>query len=64
MVGSPGGRILIERINEQIREGWDEFIKLPVSEKTGKAAFNFQAKYEVLRNLKTWIDDEIRCGKE
>lgn len=62
MLTSPGGQIFFKHIDEEIVSGWDEFIKLPVAEKTNKAAFNYQAKYEALKNLKAWIEDEIRIA--
>lgn len=63
MMASPGGRILIAHIDEEIKTGWDEFIKMPVAQKTNKAAYNYQARYDVLKNLKEWIDSEIRLGE-
>lgn len=64
MFTSPGGRILFSRIDEMIKEGWESFIAMPVSQKTSKAAFNYQARYEVLKSLKEWVIDEIRIGKD
>lgn len=63
MMASPGGRILIAHIDEEIKTGWEQFISMPVAQKTSKAAFNYQAKYDVLKNLKEWIDSEIRIGE-
>lgn len=63
MMRSPGGQIFFKHIDEMIVEGWEDFIKLPVAQKTNKAAFNAQAKYEVLKGLKSWIEDEIRLAK-
>jgi hypothetical protein len=64
MITSPGGKILFEHIDEAIKEGWQEFIKLPVSQKTSKMAFNYQARYEALKGLVEWVKDEIRVGKD
>jgi len=62
MMESPGGVILFKHIEEEMKDGWDEFIGLPVAQKTSKAAFNYQARYEVLTNLKAWIESEIKLG--
>ncbi len=64
MMRSPGGILLFKHIEEEITRGWDEFIKLPVAQKTSKAAFNYQAKYEVLKGIKEWVEDEIRLCKD
>ncbi len=64
MLTSPGGKILFEHIDEAIKEGWQEFIKLPVAQKTSKMAFNYQARYEALKGLVEWVKDEIRVGKD
>lgn len=63
MVGSPGGKILIEHIREEINEGWIGFIELPVEKKTSKAAFSAQAKYKANKDLLDWIDSEIKIGQ-
>jgi len=45
---------------EEIRDdGWKNFIKLPVAQKTSKASFNEQAKYEVMQKLLDEIETEI-----
>ncbi len=62
MLESPGGQILMAEIDSRIVEGWDKFISLPVLEKTGKAAFDSQAKYKVLKDLKDWIETESRMA--
>jgi hypothetical protein len=54
-----GGSYLLAQIDERIRLGWDEFIALPVAQKTSKAAFNYQARYDVLKDLRHWISQEI-----
>ena len=64
VIESPGGQIIFNHIDDEMKAGWDEFISLPVAQKTSKAAFNYQARYEVLRNLKDWIDGEIRLGED
>jgi hypothetical protein len=64
MLFSPGGNILFKHIDEMIVEGWEKFIALPVLEKTSKAAFNYQAQYEVLKKLREWVNDEIRLAKD
>lgn len=61
--GSPGGKILLKHIDEEIIEGWDKFIALPADKKTSKTAYDAMARYKVLKNLKEWIDDEIRMGE-
>lgn len=63
MVGSPGGKILIEHIREEINEGWISFIELPVEKKTSKAAFCAQARYKANKDLLDWIDSEIKVGQ-
>lgn len=63
MVGSPGGKALIEHLREEIRDGWDEFILLPVEKKTSKAAFSAQARYKANKDLLEWIDSEIKVGQ-
>ena len=57
---SPGGEYLLHHIDDQIKEGWEKFIALPVAQKTSKAAFNSQAQYEVLKRLKDWIESECK----
>ena len=58
--GSPGGRWLMERMVEIRDDGIKEFIKLPVAQKTTKAAFNYTAKYEVMDKFIEEIKDEIK----
>jgi len=64
MMTSPGGKILFRYIDEAIKEGWEDFIKLPVAQKTSKMAFNYQARYEALKGVAEWVKDEIRVGKD
>jgi len=64
MIESPGGTIFFKHIEDEIVSGWESFISLPVTQKTSKAAFNHQAKYEVLKNLKEWVQSEIRLGSK
>lgn len=64
MMLSPGGALLFKHIDEMITDGWNSFIALPVSQKTNKAAFNYQAQYEVLKKLREWVNDEIRLAKD
>jgi hypothetical protein len=59
IINSPGGRYLLNHIQEQSKDGWDKFIALPVAQKTSKEAFNCQARYEVLKHLVEWIKSEI-----
>lgn len=63
-VYSPGGEIIMAHIDDEIKTGWEQFIKLPVSQKTNKAAYNYQAKYDVLKDLKEWIADQIKIGEQ
>jgi len=63
MIGSPGGQILIAHIKEEMRDGWDRFIELPVEKKTSKAAYDAQANYKANKNLLEWIDSEIKLGQ-
>ncbi len=62
MYESAGGKIFFRHIETEIKEGWEKFIALPVMEKTSKAAYNYQARYEVLKNLKEWLATEIKLG--
>ena len=61
-IRSHGGAYLIQRIDEQMKEGWEKFIALPVEKKTSKAAFHAQAQYSVLKDLKDWIESELRMS--
>jgi hypothetical protein len=63
MVATDGWQVVASHIEEEIVNGWEEFIKLPVAQKTNKAAYNYQAKYEVLKDLKEWITSEIKMGQ-
>lgn len=63
LLDSEGGIILMRHVEEEIKDGWEKFIALPVNQKTSKAAYNYQAKYEVLRDLKDWISSTIRANK-
>jgi len=59
-----GYKHLENHIDSEIREGWEKFIALPAEKKTSKAAYHFQAKYEVLKDLKEWINESIRHGDQ
>lgn len=59
---TPGFYYLVEHINELSKDGWDKFIDLPVAQKTGKAAFEAQANYKVLKELSEWIDSEVKMA--
>ena len=63
MMSSPGGQILFKHINEEIQEGWDKFIDLPVEKKTSKAAYDAQARYKALKAIREWVDEEIKAGQ-
>jgi len=60
-INTLGVAYLVSHIKEQMQDGVDKFIQLPVAQKTSKASFNFQARYDVLKNLLDWIDTEIRA---
>ena len=62
MKSSPGGRILMAHIDDEIALGWSRFIDLPVEKKTSKAAYDAQAKYKALKSIKEWLDSEIKLG--
>lgn len=62
MCGSSGGKYLLKHIDEESKQGWRDFIDLPVDKKTSKTSYDYQAKYKVLENLKDWIDTEIKLG--
>jgi hypothetical protein len=64
MLDSAGGRALMFHVEERIREGWEDFIKLPADKKTSKVSYDAQAKYKVLKDLKEWVSDEIRLAKD
>ena len=57
-----GFKLLAVEIEDRIRLGWEKFIDLPVGQKTGKKALEHQAAYRVLKDLREWIDEEIRGG--
>ena len=63
LLASPGGKILTKYLEEEIREGWESFIALPVEKKTCKAAYDAQAKYKVLKGITDWMNTEIKLGK-
>lgn len=63
LLDSPGGDILFRHIEEEMRDGWDTFIGLPVLQKTSKLALNHQARYDVLKGIKEWINSEIKLGE-
>lgn len=63
MVESTGGRILLEHIDQESKSGWLKFIDMPVDKKTSKAAYDAQARYKVLEDLKDWIESEIKIGE-
>jgi hypothetical protein len=63
MMQSPGGALLLKHIEEECKDGWEKFIALPVDKKTSKAAYDAQARYAVLRDLKDWILSEIKIGQ-
>lgn len=60
---SHGGKIFLAHIEEEIKEGWEQFIDLAVEKKTSKAAYDAQAKYKVLKDLKEWVESEIKLGE-
>ena len=62
VIESEGGKLILSHINEEIRDGWEKFIALPALQKTGKQALNYQARYDVLKDLKDWIASEIKLG--
>ena len=59
-----GYTYLMKHIQDEITDGWDKFIDLPVDKKTSKQAFYCQAKYKVLKDLLEWIEDSIKRGNE
>lgn len=63
MITSPGGKILLKHIEEEIVDGWERFIALPVDQKTSKAAYSHSSRYQVLKDLKEWIASEIKVGQ-
>lgn len=62
MATSPGGKILFKHIEDEIRDGWEKFISMPVDQKTSKAAFSAQAQYIVLKGIREWVESEIKLG--
>ena len=58
-----GYQILAKHIEEKIVEGWEKFIALDPEKKTSKTAYHYQAQYEVLKDLKEWIEEEIKLSK-
>lgn len=63
MKASNGWAYFEKMIKDKMTAGWEEFIALPVAQKTSKAAFNYQAKYEVLRDLLSALDKEIEISQ-
>ena len=61
---SQGYLYLIEHINSEIQFGWEKFIDMPVDKKTSKTAYDFQARYKVLKDLKDWIAECINLGDQ
>ena len=55
---SPGGKLILKYIDDEIVTGWEKFIALPVEKKTSKAAYDAQAKYKVLKEFKDWLISE------
>lgn len=53
---------LLPYIHDQMRKGWEDFIKMPVEKKTNKEAYNYQARYQVYKDLLAWLKEEIRSG--
>jgi len=63
MLDSPGGLLLFAHIDQEIADGWNKFIDMPVDSKTSKAAFTAQARYIVLKGIKEWVESEIKLGE-
>lgn len=63
MWNSTGGKLLRSHIEEEMRQGWEDFIDLPVDKKTSKAAYDAQAKYKVGKGIIEWVESELRIGK-
>lgn len=61
-INSIGGKVLLKHIDEQMKDGWDKFIDLPTDKKTSKAAFAASGKYKALKELKDWIDSEVKMA--
>jgi len=61
-IDSPGGKIILKHIEDEIVDGWESFINTPVDQKTSKLAFACQAKYQVLKGIREWIQSEIKVG--
>ena len=62
-MSSYGGKYLLEHISSEMTDGIEKFISLPVAQKTSKESYNCQARYDVLKKLKEWIDSEIAMVK-
>lgn len=59
-----GWRVVIEEIESRQKEGWEKFIALPVDQKTSKASFHYQARYDELKSLVEWIQTTIEEGEK
>jgi len=59
----PGWKYVEAEINARIKEGWEEFICLPVDQKTSKAAFQHQARYTENKGILEWIEGAIVEGQ-
>lgn len=55
---------MLPHIHDEMRRGWEEFIKLPADKKTKPMAHYHQARYQVLKELLSWLKEEIRAGKQ
>ena len=62
MIVMPGWRLFVEEATERQKRGWEDFIALPVDQKTSKAAFHHQAQYDAIKGLLEWVKGTIEEG--
>ena len=60
MVNGDGWAYFVAEIKERQVAGWEKFIALPAEKKISKVAYDYQARYTVLRDALSWPDEQIR----
>ena len=52
----------MDHIDEVMQEGLNKFVSLTPKEYTEFVAFKHKAEYQVMKELKDWMEDSIRRG--
>ena len=60
LVGSDGWGYFVAEMLERQESGWEKFIALSAEKKIAKVAYDYQARYTVLRDALSWPDEQIR----